>query len=323
MADSLAIGGIGVFLPPSRSIHDVVADAGGDSTPFQGWERVCQASEVDHPSTMAAAALERALANAGICKDRVRLVLSTGTSRDYGGGWSLSTEVMRRLQFDRACLGIDLAAGCVGTLCALDIAAGWLRDDDACVIVAAERWSGAIDRADSRTMLYWGTGDGGGALVVGHRLPNRLATYCGAVFVNDAESNEELAFRYGGTRYPRPPPGESAFSLVSRGKSHHQVWRHYTAHYSRVITAARRRFGVTFDGLVCNQVSPMLVTKLGRLADVPDDRIGRTGPGAGHIGSVDLILGLEQLRDRDQLTGNIVLVASTPAAFGAGLLRSN
>src|SRR5688572_4582058 len=109
MTDSLAIAGIGVFLPPSRCVREAVADAGGDATAFQGWERACQASDADHPSTMAAAALERALANAGIRKEQVRLVLSTGMSRDYGGSWSLSTGVMRMLGLPNSCLGIDLS----------------------------------------------------------------------------------------------------------------------------------------------------------------------------------------------------------------------
>jgi 3-oxoacyl-[acyl-carrier-protein] synthase III len=322
MANSLAIAGIGVFLPPGRPVREAIADAGGDAAAFEGWDCVCQASEADHPSTMAAAAVERALANARISTDRVRLVLSTGTSRDYAGNWSLSADIIRRLGFNSGCLGIDLAVGCLGTLCAMDVAAGWLGEDDACVIVAAERWSRAIDRANSQSMLYWATGDGAGALVVGHNVPNRLATYCGATFASDAEFNEELAFRYGGTRCPAAPPGESAFTPVSPHRSRHELWRHYTTHYSQVVAATRRRFGVTFDRLVCNQVSPMLVTKLGRIVEVADDRISRTGPETGHVGSVDLMLGLERLRERDQLSGNIALVASTPAAFGAGLLQS-
>jgi 3-oxoacyl-[acyl-carrier-protein] synthase III len=322
MATSLAIAGLGVFLPPSRPVRAAIADSGGDATAFQGWECVCQASDVDHPSTMAAAALERALADADMPRDRVRLVLSTGNSRDYGGAWSLSTDVMRRLGFSSTCLGIDLSVGCLGTLCALEIAAGWLGTDDACAIIAAERWSRVIDRADRQSMLYWATGDGAGAMVVGRDVPNRLATYCGAVFVSESGFNDDLAFRYGGTRCPTPPPGESVFALMSGPRGHHELWRHYTTHYSQVLAATRTRFGVAFDRLVCNQVSPLLVTKIGRLANVSDDRISRTGPEAGHIGSVDLVLGLERLRQRDQLAGNIALVASTPSAFGAGLLQS-
>jgi 3-oxoacyl-[acyl-carrier-protein] synthase III len=321
MANGLAIAGIGVFLPPSRCVRELIADVGGDTTGFWGWERISQASDADHPSTMAAAALHRALANAGIDKDRVRLVLSTGMSRDYAGGWSLSTGVMRLLGLPSTCLGIDLTVGCLSTLCALDIAASWLGDDDVCAIVAAERWSSILDRSDSRLQMFQDLGDGAGALLVSRNAPNRLASYRGAVFVSNAEFNEELALQYGGTRCSTPPSGERA-SMPMGPPSAHEAWRHYTRHYSQIIAAARSRFGVTFDRLVCNQVSPMLVTKLGRLAGVPDDRISRTGPEVGHVGPVDLVLGLERFRERGQLSGNVLLVASTPFAFGGGLLQA-
>ena len=66
MNAQLAILGSGVYLPPAYRVRDVVTRAGGDPSNFKGWENVCMAGADDHPSTMGAKALQRALGDAGV-----------------------------------------------------------------------------------------------------------------------------------------------------------------------------------------------------------------------------------------------------------------
>jgi hypothetical protein len=45
-----------------------------------------------------------------------------------------------------------------------------------------------------------------------------------------------------------------------------------------------------------------------------------TGHKYGHLGSGDLIVGLHELIERDEVDVPVALAASTPYAFGAGLI---
>src|ERR1700761_1519385 len=158
----LDILGIGLDIPPATDTRELCQRAGADTTGFRGWDRVCVAREDEHPSTLGAAALRAALDDAGTSPAELRLVVSAGMSRDYLPSWSLSTEVMKAAGTRPAALGIDLTAGCLGTLAALTAAHGWLTvaGGGYAAIVTAERWSGTVDRSAGSPQSLWAHSDG-------------------------------------------------------------------------------------------------------------------------------------------------------------------
>jgi 3-oxoacyl-[acyl-carrier-protein] synthase III len=324
MDTSLGVLGVGAYLPQVRPVRELVLAAGGDPATYDGWPNSCVASDEEQPSMMAARALSSALEKSGVSASQLSLLVSCGFSRDYLPTWSLSTEVMQKLSAPSTCLGLDTTIGCVGVLTGLELVRGWLATNGGgyAAIVAAEKWSQSIDRKGGISGL-WANGDGAGAAVVGLRVPGTpIARYRGAVFSSHAEFNGLVLVKYGGTRYPVAPPGVDPFTRQVRQVAPSELWASYRAGYERAFRGLAARFEREPRRLVCNQIAPRFVTTIGELAGVSADRICRTGPEYGHVGSADLLLGLMQLSNASAIDGPIALAGSTPYAFGAALVEA-
>lgn len=290
---------------------------------YTGWDHIRVAGPDDHPGAQATAAVRGALALAQLAAADLRLVVSVGVSRDFPPSWSVSTEVMRELGAPTTCLGVDITLGCVATLVALDMASGWLAGHHGGVaaIVAAERWSQTVDRSSLVTRPMWGHSDGASALLVQlGAQPGALATYHGAVFHSHAAWNDLITVKYGGTRFPAPPPGEAGKRVLKAGIEPRTIAATYEANYQAAFARFAATFGVAPTRLVCNQISPNFVEMIARTAGVPLASTSRLGHATGHVGSSDLVLGLRDLLDRDMLDGPVALGASAPYACGFGLV---
>jgi 3-oxoacyl-[acyl-carrier-protein] synthase III len=324
----LDILGVGLDMPPARDTREVCRLAGADTSEFRGWDHVCIAREDEHPSTMGAAALRLALDDAGIAAGDLGIVVSAGMSRDYLPSWSLSTEIMKATGTGPGALGIDLTLGCLGTLAALNVAHGWLTvaGGGYAAIVTAERWAYTVDRSDTATMTLWAHSDGAGALVVGLGTgsPNTggraLGVYQGAEFVSAPEMNGRVLIKYGGTRYPVAPPDAGAGQRTLSSSPGEQVRDTYRECYEVARRALAKRFGVAPARLICNQITPGTVRMLTRLTGLPPSSVVVSGHEVGHIGPVDIIVGLDRLRRAGPLDGPVAVASSTPYSFGFGLI---
>jgi 3-oxoacyl-[acyl-carrier-protein] synthase-3 len=319
----LALRGIGLALPPARKVRDLVREAGGDPALHDGWEHACIARADEHPSTLASAALAAALTEAGIEARQLDLVLAVSVSRDYLPSWSLATEVMRRQGAPATCLGFDLTIGCLGTLVGLNTALGWLHGMGGgyAAIVTGERWSQTIDRKDPARQPMWGHADGGGAIVVSAgRAGPSLAQFHGAVFTSYPAYNGLILVKYGGTQFPEAPPGEDPNLRTLAPVPGREIWATYAHGYARAFEALQQRFAVTPGRVICNQPSPKVVGMIAQAAGIEDALACRTGHACGHVGSVDIVIGLRRVLDARQLDRPVALAASAPYAFGAGLL---
>lgn len=321
--EPLTLHGIGLCLTTPRSVRDEARAQGADPSSYRGWPNFCVAEADQHPSTLGARALEAALAHAGVKPGELGLVLSVGVSRDYPPSWSVATEIIDLLGASETCLGLDMTIGCLGTLCGLEVAQGWSLEEGKCAaIVAAERWSHTVDRSDGSRTGLWGHGDGAGALVVRAKGRPALARYRGSCFRSDAAQNGRVLVKYGGTRFPVAPPGESPHERRLSSMPREEVHARYRHGYQSVIAGIVERFGVRPDRIVCNQVAPGLNAEIAELAAVEEDRLVVSGTELGHLGSVDIVVGLARLAEQGALHGDILLAASTPHSFGASLLQA-
>ncbi len=321
----LNLYGVGTYLPPGKKVRELVRAAGGDAAAFDGWENVGHAGADDHPSLMATQALKRALTEANVPPDQLKLVISGGVSRDYQPSWSVATEVLRLLEIPSTCLGFDMTLGCLGTITGLEIAYGWLAHNGGgwAAIVNAERWSHTIDYSDAKAQGLWGHADGASAVVVGMDVSGKsLATYCGACYSSQADFNGYILIKYGGTRHPVAPPGESPFVRKLADKEKHEVYQTYLLGYMRAVQGLKERFSVEFTRILCNQISPTFIYAIGGVAGLSQDQVCVTGDKTGHVGSADILIGVRKLLDEKSFAGNILMAASTPYAFGAGLLKA-
>jgi 3-oxoacyl-[acyl-carrier-protein] synthase III len=321
-ASTLSLVGLGFDLPPAVDVVALAAAKGVDTSGYESWRNACHVrSDQDHPSTMGATALDRALSDAGLPVSSLDLVIFTGISRDYVPSWSVATEIMRLLGAPPTCLGLDLTLGCAATLSGLDLARGWLaqRGSGYAAVVAAERWSYTVDpvRPESRT---WAWADGAAAVVAGAGAPSGFADFLGAEFTTHASYNGHVLIQYGGTRYPAAPAGVDALTRVVSSRPRDEIRETYARCYTTAYDRLARRVGVRGKRLVCNQISPRIVRMVADGLGIGEDQVVLTGHEFGHLGAADILVGLQQLRDSGQLDCPIVLGSSTPYAFGVGMV---
>lgn len=330
MAPSLSILGVGIDLPPRHDTRELARQAGGDPTAYRGWDHIRVAAAGDEPSTMSARALDRALTEAGIQAEDLRLVLFAGMSRDFLPSWSVATEVMKLCGTSSNCLGLDMTVGCLSTLSALQIALGWLITEGGgyAAVVTAEKWTYTVERNRTDRMPYWGHSDGGGALVVGHGAPGRsLAEFKGAAYTTEAKFNGGVLIPWGGTKHPVAPEGVVPY-YRQRGAEFgleiefdvKDTKKRYMAGYTRAAQLLRERFKTDFDRLVSNQISTGIVAMLPGIFQVAPEKSVVTGHDSGHLGPADVIVALRQLIDSGQVDGPVAMAASTAYGYGAGLI---
>lgn len=285
-------------LPPAHRVDALVEAAGGDPSLHTGWLRTRVAEETDHPSNLAAAALDEALAATGIPASKLDLVIYSGVSRDYPPSWSVAHAVMRRVGVGRDALGLDLNVGCLGAVAAMQTARGWMTAGHVryAAVIGAERWSYTIDRSDPGKKTLWHHSDGAAAAIlsrepgVGNSSSAELRAFH---FTNRADLNDVVRVRYGGTRYPSPPAGVAPYTRERN-------WEQPTSELRAIYRENYRR---VYDGLVaqteppdavaCNQVSPNFVASLSELFELDPSKIIATGHENGHVGTADVLLGLQ------------------------------
>lgn len=323
MHSTLSIIGTGVYLPPSQSIRELVSEAGGDMGDYNDWPNACVAKEEDHPSSMGATALHRALAAANITADNLDYIFSVGMSRDYQPSWSLAAEWARLSGAPSTCIPLDLTSGCAGTLFGLDMLLSHLavRGGGYAAIVAAERTSHTLERGNPENSKLWGFGDAAGALIVSmNRSEQARVIFRGAEFTSSSELNGAVIIKYGGTKHPVAPQGVNPAKRKLQLPEGFELSAAYRVGYSKVLNAMKQRFDVDPDTLIVNQISVNIVQMIGEIAGVSPDNITITGNDFGHCGSADIIIGLDKRLSAGNIKSPISIAASTPYLFGAGLL---
>ena len=318
----LGILGIGLDLPPAVSVRALATAGGSDVSAYQGWEMACRAKPEDHPSTMGARALQQALAESGVSPGDLKLVIFSGASRDYVPSWSVSTEIMRLCGVGDGCLGIDMTVGCLATLSALDFIHGWLavRGGGYAAVVAAERWSQTIDYSDSSASGLWSYGDSAGALVVGMGVPQKsLADFLGAESRSDSRNNGFVLIPYGGTREPVAPPGANPNTRRVTEIPRKQITAAYRNGLGTAYAALQTRFNIQPERVLCNQSSPQIVAMITESFGM-QGRVVSTGHKTGHLGPVDVIVGLRSVVEGGPIDVPTAVVSTTAYAYGVGLL---
>ena len=323
MNNVLSVLGTGVYLPPARPVRDLVVEAGQDPSGHQGWDNCCHARDDDHPSNMGATALHKALEDANVDPAELKLVLFAGMSRDYLPSWSVATEIMKASSTGGHCMGLDMTAGCLGALSALDMAQGWLaaHGGGVAAIVAAERWTYTIDYTSIENLGLWGHSDGAAATIVSHNTPHDAkAIFCGAEFVTQSDLNGTVLIEYGGTRHPVAPAGVKPFERKLMGLSRHDLRQRYSDGYANSLQALKARFDCNPERVIINQTANLFLKLIASVIEIPIENFIITGHETGHVGSADILIGLDRLLKNGGMNEPYLMSGSTPYAFGTGLL---
>ncbi|MGX1702016.1 hypothetical protein [Microbacterium sp. NPDC055357] len=318
---SLPLLGLGSALPPAVDVVAEAAELGVDVSGYGSWRVACHATEDQHPSTLGAEALWKALDDSGVAAAELEMVIFTGVSRDYPPSWSVATEIMGSVGASGDCVGLDLTLGCAASLSALDLIRGWLsaRGGGLAAVVAAERWSQTVDPRNPASRM-WAWADGAAAAVVGDGRGPGFALFAGAEFTTRADYNGHVLIPHGGTRSALPPAGTDGHTRVVSDRPRGEIRDTYLNGYRRSFDRLVGRFGVRPARLVCNQISPQIVKMIADGVGIGLDGTVLTGCTLGHLGGADVLVGLDALRSTEGIVEPLALGASTAYAFGMGLI---
>jgi len=205
-----SIAGVGSYVPAkiltNSDLEKMVETSDEWITTRTGIKERRIAAPDEFTSDMAAAAAQRAMANAGVTADQLDLIIVATITPDMPFP-STACLVQRKIGARKAA-AFDLEAACSGFIYALEIAQQFImsRTYDTVLVVGAEKLSSITDWKDRNTCVLFG--DGAGAAVLRSRQNSHgLLT---AVMGADGEKADLLFMPGGGSRCPATPESVNA-----------------------------------------------------------------------------------------------------------------
>jgi 3-oxoacyl-[acyl-carrier-protein] synthase-3 len=283
-----------------------------------GIERRHFAAEGETTSTMATAAAQAALADAGLEPDDVDAIILATSTADFTFP-SAATMVQAQLGMTRG-YAFDVQAVCAGFVFALSNANALIASGQAqrVLVIGAETFSKIMDWTDRATCVLFG--DGAGALLLeaqeGAGTPDDRGIL--STDLNSDGRHRDLLYVDGG---------------VSTGTTGHlrmqgnQVFRHAVAKLAETATTAMEKAGVSaedVDWIVPHQANIRIIQGTARKLDLPMENVVVTVQDHGNTSAASIPLAMSVGRARGQISqGNLIVTEAIGGglAWGAVVLR--
>ena len=278
-----------------------------------GIERRRIAAADETTASLAVAAAERALADAGMgARDVDEIIIATDTPEVFIP--DTASYVQDRLGA-REVPAYDLAgSGCAGFLQALDVARSRAAEGRRVLVVGVELLSRLMNWRDRNTCVLFG--DAAGAAVVGEG--ERAAEIVAAVAGTDGSRADILTLEAGGTRLPLTPERVARGlheKIVMKGREvFREAVRRMTAAARAVLEKARVRLE-DVALVVPHQANLRILDAVRDALGLSPERLFVNVQDYGNTGSASVPLALWQAREEGRIAaGDLVLLTS----FGAG-----
>ncbi|MEL7093195.1 MAG: beta-ketoacyl-ACP synthase III [Pseudomonadota bacterium] len=314
MTTRAVVRGVGHFLS-ERVVENAEFEATLDTTDAwirtrSGIERRHFAGDNDTTSTMATAAAQAALADAGLtAQDIDAIVLATSTA-DLTFP-SAATMVQAQLGMTGG-FAFDVQAVCAGFVFALSNANALILSGQAkrVLVIGSETFSRIMDWTDRGTCVLFG--DGAGALVLEAQEAAGTAADRGILSsdLNSDGTHRELLYVDGGVS-----TGTTGY-LRMQGN---QVFRHAVEKLAATAETAMERAGVRaedVDWIVPHQANIRIIQGTAKKMDVPMERVVVTVQDHGNTSAASIPLALSVGKERGQIKQGDLLVTE---AIGGGL----
>ncbi len=308
------VRGVGHYLP-SRVVENAEFEATLDTTDEwirsrSGIERRHFATEDDTTSSMATAAAQAALVDAGLVADDIDAIVLATSTADLTFP-SAATMVQARLGMTGG-FAFDVQAVCAGFVYALANANALIVSGQAkrALVIGAETFSKIMDWSDRGTCVLFG--DGAGALVLeaqeGAGGPEDRGIL--ATDLNSDGRHRELLYVDGGVS-----TGTTGY-LRMQGN---QVFRHAVEKLAATAHTALDQAGVSandVDWVVPHQANIRIIQGTAKKMNVPMERVVVTVQDHGNTSAASIPLALSVGRARGQIKDGDLLVTE---AIGGGL----
>lgn len=316
---SIILRGIGSYAPEKRLSNDDLAKIVDTSDEWirsrSGISSRCIASQEEPPSEMAARAAEKAIANAGISKDEIDLLI-VGTMTPDNPFPSTACYVQAKLGL-RTIPAFDISAACSGFLYILESAYHMLRSGNYrnALIIGAEKMSSTLDWQDRATCVLFG--DGAGAAVLSKEDTPGIGIL-GSVLGADGCQTDLLHMPGGGAAQPITAEnidqrdhflkmnGREVFKLAVRGMEH-------------AILSLLKEHNLSIDEIDClipHQANIRIIQALGKQLSLPIDKVFTNLEKYGNTSAASIPLALDEAHQAGRIRSGDTIVL---VAFGAGL----
>jgi 3-oxoacyl-[acyl-carrier-protein] synthase-3 len=311
--------GVGSYVPPQVVTNDDLAkrlDTSDDWIASRTGIRARRVAAADvATSDMAAAAGERALADAGLTASDLDLIVVATSTPDYPGSFPSTAAVVQNLLGARQAAAFDLGAVCAGFAYALHVTAQLVRSGaQRCVLViGAETFSRIINWEDRSTAVLFG--DGAGAAVVGEVSDGG---YLGGVLGADGSGGPLLQVAAGGSRMPL-----TASCIESRQNTIFQngkeVYKFAVSIMGDAAAQAVESVGLQtsdVDLFIPHQANIRIIQKAAERMGLPMERVFVNLDRYGNTSAASIPLALDEAVKAGRIVPGALVVL---VGFGAGL----
>ncbi|WP_299042252.1 beta-ketoacyl-ACP synthase III [uncultured Tateyamaria sp.] len=316
------VRGVGHYLP-ARVVENAEFEASLDTSDEwirarSGIERRHFATEEDTTSSMATAAAQAALDDAGLVADDIDAIVLATSTADLTFP-SAATMVQDKLGMTRG-FAFDVQAVCAGFVYALSNANALIVSGQArrVIVIGAETFSKIMDWTDRSTCVLFG--DGAGALVLEAQDGGGTSEDRGilATDLNSDGRHRDLLYVDGGVS-----TGTSGY-LRMQGN---QVFRHAVEKLAATAETAMDRAGVTADDvdwIVPHQANIRIIQGTAKKMGVAMDKVVVTVQDHGNTSAASIPLAMSVGRKNGQIQdGNLIVTEAIGGglAWGAVVLR--
>ena len=304
--NGLRLLGTGRALPEKALDNDAMTQYVDTSdewiTTRTGIRRRYFCAENETTTTLAIAAAQRALENAGLDPQAIDCLLVATSSGEYVMP-STACMVHKALSLREDIPAMDVGAACAGFLYAVETARALLiaRGGRHALVIGAEQMSSLLDMSDRNTCVLFG--DGAGAAVFSLEADAEYESVCGV--------RGDMTIRVGGPRREQP--------MAMDGQS---VFRFAVSAIPQCVQQLLGKAGLALedvDWVVCHQANQRIIDASVRRLGVPAEKFYKNLDRYANTSAASIPIALDELREQGGLATGMRIIM---VGFGGGLTWS-
>ena len=325
MSVQIGIAGIGTYVPQEiETAADLVDQTGVPEVVLREKMGIRQrhiAGEADSVTQMASKAAQKAIEQAGISPEQIKLVISHGSEHKDHVVWNAAAKIQHNVGAVNA-YAFEVYALCAGAPIAMNMAKSMMQGDpnlDYVLLAAGSRENDLINFGNERSRFMFNFGSGGGAMVLKRDATENLVM--GATAITDGSLSETVILTEEAV-----PQGTSAvvgevkgrLDVTDRQYMQERLGDNSLPNFIRVMKEAVEKSGATLDDVKFLGITHMKRSFYLQILEA----IGLTAEQSvyledyGHIQSVDQVLTIELGLQQGKIKpGDLILLAGAGTGY--------
>ncbi|MCR5184402.1 MAG: ketoacyl-ACP synthase III [Opitutales bacterium] len=324
---SVYIRGLGVYTPEKRLSNDDLSKIVDTSDEWirtrTGIVSRCIAADGEAASDLGLKAAERAIADAGISKDEIDMVIVSTVTPDYI--FPSTACVLQNKLGISGCPAFDILTACSGFIYLLELGSRFLRGNAYrnILLVSTEKLSSVVNWKDRNTCVLFG--DAAGAVVLS-KTDEADVGVLGTVLGADGAYGDLLKQPAGGSALP------ASYETVANGQHFIQmqgssVFKHAVRTMSECSLELLKKCNLTAEDIrwvIPHQANMRIVDAVARQLEIPMEKFCVNLQNYGNTSSASIPNCMAEMREQGRFKpGDLLLLTAFGGGFtwGASLIR--